>query len=172
MVRAAHTAPVTAGMYRHFAAVTIAATLLMALFSDGETRKAVAREAARSESSAPRGNPNDIIRKDAPARGSFGTDEWVSAGYGQPAGFTGTTRGSALIPGETGAAPSGLPVGRTIFGVSAEAWDALGEEQRKALIARRQAELKAARDPRRAEQIDALLAASRARAGGAGDLTD
>jgi hypothetical protein len=58
----------------------------------------------------------------------------------------------------------GAPSGYTVYGVSEDVWAGLSAEERKQLIARYEAEQAAARSPERASQIEALHAASRARA--------
>ena len=166
MVRKAEATSITPKMYRHFAAVTLAATVGLAMFANGETREAVAREVEQAGKPPAQAGPNDFVRKEAPSQGSFGTDDWVDAGFGQPTDRGGAAVHSGVIPGEPAAPPqAGMPVGYTLYGVSAQAWELLSDEQKKKLIADRQAAQAAAAKPERAQEIDALLAASRARSG-------
>jgi len=173
MNRKAHTRPVTPQMYRHFAILTIAATMTLALFSNGENRKAVAREVAAHEAK-PFAEGGSLVRHDgrppAPRDASSGDDTFDDT-FGQPMDRAGATPGGTFLG--SGAAPgSGMPAGFTQFGVPASVWATLTEGQRKALVDRRKAEQDAAASPDREKQIDALMAASHARSGAGGPATD
>jgi len=164
MARPAPTA-ITAKMYRHFAVLTLVATLGLAMFAEGENREAIAREVQQETEPNPDRTPNDFVRKDSKQHGSFGTDDWV---------------GGEIVPSSTSSAPSppepplaesaklraGMPVGHTVYGMSAADWAALNEEQKSEVIAHQLQAQDAMMKPERQQQIDKLLAASRARSGG------
>jgi hypothetical protein len=175
MNRKAHTKPVTPQMYRHFAMVTVAATMTVALFNNGESRDAVAREVAVHQRSAtPAGSA--LVRRDGkpPAPKYSSDDVGFDADFGQPTDRVGATpQDSGYSPADYVARPNGgAPTGFTRYGVSAEAWATLTPEMRKVLIAREKARLAAAATPERERQVDALLAASRARSGAAASTND
>lgn len=166
MARKANPQAVTAKMYRHFAILTVAATLVVGVFADGESRKAVAGEIKAARRPAHAG-PTELARKDARAQnrtgGSFGSD---SGAFGAPMDQAGAAAQDGLLP--AGFAPARapmVPAGFTTYGVSAEVWATLTPEQKKALMDQVQAERAAAQTPDRAQQIDSLLEASRARSG-------
>lgn len=131
MNRFAATLPVNARMYRHFAAVTLAITALVALFADGESRETIrnevetreTRRALREEQTEKHNFRRDLAL--APARPTAGGN-WNSAeatvdsdlsgsyvpDYMDVAEPTGDLRSDALTPG--GAAtppvpPPGIP---------------------------------------------------------------
>ena len=169
MVRKAQSQPVTARMYRHFAIFTVAITAAMALFADGENREAVASEIAKQRPVQPGGAVGTLVRKELRPTGGFGPDETFDSSFGAPADGSGASQ-TGFIPSDF--APdqgNGLPEGYTIYGISAADWAKLTEEQKKALIARYEAEQAAAESPARTEQIESLVAASRARAGRAAE---
>lgn len=172
MVRKAETAPITAKMYRHFAALTLVVTFGMAMFANGESREAVAREVEQAGKPDAQAHPNDFVRKKTAPQGGFGTDEWVDAEFGQPTDRGGALVGSGVIPGEVAAAHAGMPAGYTAYGVPAEVWESLSDDQKKKLMAARQAAQAAAGKPERAKEVDALLAASRARSGTSAATSD
>lgn len=91
------TPPVPAKMYRHFAIVTIAGTLLLAIFSKGENRQAIDQKVAEQQAAAK-------AQRDA-TREKFGTARLIrepqqasnfddysdsDAGYGMPTDTTGS----------------------------------------------------------------------------------
>jgi hypothetical protein len=169
MVRKAHTKPVTPQMYRHFAAVTLAATLMMALFSNGDSREAVAHEVATRAAPPPK-----LQRRDGkpPVRHDDGGSDGFDAEYGLPMDrFGATPQGTSLAFGDE-RRRTGFPAGFTQYGVSSEVWATLTPDQQKALMAKRKAELDSAATPERKRQIDALMAASRARSGASGTAAD
>ena len=96
------------------------------------------------------------------------------AGFGQPMDRAGAeVQGSGLSPADY--APrqgSGIPAGFTQYGVTADVWATLTPDQQKALVEKKKAEQAASAAPERKQQIDALMAASRARSGAAGKPTD
>jgi len=162
MARKANTQAVTAKMYRHFAILTVAATLVVGVFADGESRKAVAGEIKAAQRPAHAG-PTELARKDARAPGSFGRD---SGEFGAPMDSVGAAAHDGLLP--AGFAPARapmVPAGFTTYGVSAAVWETLTPEQKKALMDKARAERAAAQGSDRAAQVDSLLEASRARSG-------
>jgi len=163
MVRRAQAKPVTAQMYRHFAIVTVAITLGVGVFADGENRKAVASE-VRAAAPAPRAGPTELVRHDNRAR-SFSSSDEAPGKFGQPMDVAGATAQDGIIPGDVPDRPETLPGAFTQYGVPLATWAALTANERTALIARRKAEAAAAQAPERAQQIDTLLAASRERSG-------
>jgi hypothetical protein len=164
MVTRASTPPVPAKLYRHFAVVTLVITVGMAMFADGENREAVAREAYKASSPSQQGDPNQFIRKDNKQHGSFGTDEWAGDNL-EPMGTSGASLSGGALSGPSADGPSGMPVGYSVYDMPKSEWAALSDEQRKKIIAAREAAEAAAGDARRAEEKEAILAASRARSG-------
>lgn len=53
MSRIAKSSPVSAKMYRHFAAITVAITAALAMFADGESREAVEEQVAQVQAPKP-----------------------------------------------------------------------------------------------------------------------
>jgi len=140
---------VTAQMYRHFAILTVAATLVLALFADGSSRAAAASE-VRPQPVATSAVSSELQGADDQELGSFGSDSGLDESFGQPMDAAGATvdDGSIVLPASLSG--SGLvPAGYAIYGVSAEEW----------------AERSAMQSDERASQVEGLLAASRARAG-------
>lgn len=84
MSRVALAMPVNARMYRHFAAITLAVTGLVALFADGESRESIrneveareTRRALREEQAEKHNFRRDIAP--APARAQTGGGGWDS----------------------------------------------------------------------------------------------
>jgi hypothetical protein len=163
MVRKASTKPITAELYRHFAAVTVACTLALAMFANGDSRQAVAREVAAAGLAAAEERPADFVRRDTVAHGSFGNDDFDGS-YGQPM-EGGSTVSTGIVPGEFLEAPLGQPSGFNVYGVSQATWATLSEEQKRMLIEAHARSRKEALAPGRATQIETLMAASRARSG-------
>lgn len=78
--------PVPAHLYRHFAIVTIGLTLVLALFTDGENRQAIAQEiesreeqAAFARASAQKFGKPKLLQAPPPSIGSFGEDVAMGA---------------------------------------------------------------------------------------------
>jgi len=162
MARKANTQAVTAKMYRHFAILTVTVTLVVGVFADGESRKAVASEIKAAQRPAHAG-PTELARKDARSPGSFGSD---SGAFGAPMDSVGAAAHDGLLPPGFAAPPAPMvAAGFTTYGVSAEVWGTLTPEQKRALMDKVKAERTAAQAPDRAQQIDTLLEASRARSG-------
>jgi hypothetical protein len=165
MVRKAQSQPVTAQMYRHFAILTVAITAALALFVDGESREAVASEIVKQRPAQPGGQVGMLVRKQTRPSQGFGPDETFDSSFGAPMDGGDAFSDSGIIPPDFAESVVGLPDGFTPYGVSAAEWAKLTPEQRKALIARLEAERTAAQSPERSAQIESLAAASRARAG-------
>lgn len=167
MVRKAPARSTGAQMYRHFAVLTIAVTVMVGVFADGESRKAVAGEVqpAPARASAHAG-PTELSRRTTQPRGSFAHGDAFDASFGQPMDAAGASPQSGFASGDFADAPaSGLPSSFNAYGISAEAWARMTEEQKRELAARHEAERGRAEEPARAKQIDSLTAASRRRAG-------
>jgi hypothetical protein len=166
MVRRANTQAVSAQMYRHFAVLTVAVTLVVGVFADGESRQAVASEVRAAQRPAAHAGPTRLARKDSPAQASFSSDGGFDGNFGAPMDAAGAAAQDGVLPGDYAAGdPGGLPAGFTQYGVPSDTWASLTEAQKKALMARQKAAEAAAQAPERAAQIDSLLAASRARSG-------
>lgn len=167
MARRAPPKPVSAHVYRHFAVFTIAVTLVVGVFADGESRKAVASEVrAAQPNPAATQRPATLVRKDSGRRASFEAGDGFDGNFGAPMDSVGAAAHDGVVPNDYAPAPApGVPAGFTRYGVSAQVWAALTEEQKKALIARQAAEKAAADSPERGLQIEGLLAASRERSG-------
>lgn len=71
-------------MYRHFAALTVAITALLAFFANGENHEALAAAAGDTAAPAkPRAErPKPLVRQTAEPPGSWGSDE--NSGFGEP----------------------------------------------------------------------------------------
>ncbi|MCT2558110.1 hypothetical protein N0B51_03860 [Tsuneonella sp. YG55] len=172
MARAIRTRQTKANIYRHFAAVTIALTAVTAMFANSEDREALAREIAEDSRPAVDQAPPEFVRRTAAPRGSFGSEEFDGS-FGQPMDGAGAAAGDGVIPGVNYAAPqAGMPVGFTVYGVTTAQWDAMNEEQRRRLMADREAANRAAQSGERARQVNALLEASRARSGAPSESLD
>ena len=165
----------TARIYRHFAVVTMLLTGAVAVFADGENRAAMAEEIAEREqknalarASAEKFGPPRLVKKPATANvGSFGSD---SGEFGSPMDHAEGDNSSGYVPEDFAPANAFVPAAYSRFGLSAEEWARLDEEQRAALLRQMNAEAEPADAPERAQQIDRLKAASAARSGlGASD---
>ena len=165
MARRAPPQAVTARMYRHFALLTVAVTLVVGVFADGESRKAVASEIEAASRPKAAGS-SQLVRKDGPPNGHSAGDSGFDGVFGAPTDTTGAIANDGIVPGDFAPESERLvPAGFSQYGVSAEVWATLTDDQKKSLIARRKAERAAAQAPERATQIDSLLAASRERSG-------
>ena len=71
MARREQSTAVTAKMYRHFAVLTVAVTLMVGLFADGETREAAASEVRAVPLSPQSARPTQLVRKDRRTSASF-----------------------------------------------------------------------------------------------------
>lgn len=172
-------------MFRHFATVTVAITVALAVFADGENRQAISsgvadeiaerEEAQRIEAAqaAKFGKPKLISRQRARNGdwGSGGYGDAFDAGYGTPSDRTSEyARTTAVWRGRTGASGA-RPGSYAPPGVTQAKWDSMSDGERDEHLAR----LQRARAPgktvsaeQHARDVENLLAASAARAGDAG----
>lgn len=167
MVRKTPTASTGAQMYRHFAILTLAVTAVVGVFADGESRKAAASELPPpSTHSSPHAGPTELARKGVQPPSSFTASDTFDRSFGEPMEAAGSS--AAAGPAEHEFADGtalAVPASINAYGVSAEVWARMTEEQKRDLIARDQATREQAEQPERAGQIASLSAASRARAG-------
>jgi hypothetical protein len=166
---------ITLKVYRHFAAITVAITLTLGFFANGEGRQALADEVAERQQQAELrqaqvarfGQPKLIRRRADPAN-DRGDGGGFDSGYGEPSDSGATTLVSGTWQGRVNAT-SRMPGSYAPYGISQAQWDAMSKEQREAFLRARvqpQPELDAAQKQRAAA---GLLAASAARAGEAGE---
>src|SRR5688572_985632 len=140
MARRVKQQAITAKMYRHFATLTIAVTAAVAVFADGENREAIATEVSSAPRPAPSAGPSELARKDSGSRGSFASEGGYDGAFGQPMDTVGAAPHDGIIPNDfASATPAGVPAGYNRYGISAEEWASLTEEQKKELIARHEA---------------------------------
>ena len=165
MARRASTPAVNAAMYRHFAVLTVALTLVVGLFADGESRQAVASEVRAAQTPA-EATPNRLVRKDARAAGSFSSDGGNDTAFGAPMDTAGAAAQEGVLPDDFAAGEQGgIPAGYYQYGIPADTWASLTDAQKRKLMTQQMASEAAAQTPERAAQVDSLLAASRARSG-------
>lgn len=166
---------ITPKVFRHFAAITIAITLTLGFFANGEGRQALADEVTerqhhaelQQEQVARFGQPRLIRRQASPANDPAGGGGF-DADYGEPSDSGGMTRVSGTWQTQASGS-SHIPGSYAPYGIAQARWDAMSEEERKAFLRARttsRPELTAAQKQRAAA---ALLAASAARAGEAGE---
>lgn len=160
-------------MYRHFAVITVALTGTMALFADGENRKAIAEEIAAREqrnelaraNAEKFGKPRLVRKAPEATAGKFGPEP--GGEFGQPMDDAGGGNSGGYIPDYADAAPPAhVPAAYGYFGLSPSEWEALSEEQREELRRQVRAGSALAASEERERQIERLRAASAARAGG------
>jgi len=167
----------TPKMFRHFAVVTIAATLLLAVFSSGENREAIAAQvAAQKEAEMAR------IKRSKPAYGEAKLKQEARPGkfesfgdgggsFGQPMDQFGSqvqnVGGLDLEETPTAARIGGqyTPASYAQFGLSEKELAALSPAERAKLLARLRAGGLPSDPAERQKMIDALIAASAARSG-------
>ena len=166
-------------MYRHFAVVTVACTLVMAIFSSGENRQAVAAElqaqkdaeAARIAASKPRyGTPT---LKKAPKAARFSSYGDAPGMFGDPMDFTGSKVqriGSGTLPPSARLGGDLAPQDYARFGITEEELAALSPAEREKLLAKLRAGGLPSDEEERQRMIDRLLAASARRSGGSGEV--
>jgi hypothetical protein len=163
-------------MYRHFAVITVALTMALAMLADGESRAALAEEIAEREqrnmlahaSAEKFGRPKLINKAPAATAGSFGSD---SGDFGEPMDDAGGGNPSGFIPDyDPDAGPAYAPAAYGRFGLSEAEWDALSEDHRAELLRQLQADAALAAAPERQRQIESLAAASRSRSGRSAEL--
>lgn len=163
MARKADTKHVTARMYRHFAALTIAATIALALFSSGENLEANAREVAQADDHEPVSS-GELAAAEATASAHSFSGGGSDVAFGAP---TSPVGGSGLVRlGTLSGSGIGLPSSYTKYGISAADWERLTPDQRKKLKEKVAAEEQASRSEDRDEQVERLLAGSAARSTG------
>jgi hypothetical protein len=166
---------ITLKVYRHFAAITVAITLTLGFFANGEGRQALADEVAERQQEAKLqqaqvarfGQPK-LIRRRTGSANDRGYGGGFDSGYGEPSDSGATTLVSGTWQGRVNA-NSRMPSSYAPYGISQAQWDAMSKEQREAFLRARvqpQPELDAAQKQRAAA---GLLAASAARAGEAGE---
>ncbi|MGN6497492.1 MAG: hypothetical protein ACTHKM_08535 [Tsuneonella sp.] len=159
-----------AKMYRHFAVVTIAATAMMAMMVDGESRDALARDMQQRQqslhhdaTSAPKyGRARLTSRVDAASRGSFGPD---NGEFGAAMDDAGGASDSGAIPGDWGVRPSLVPNAWSRYGLTEAEWNALSPAEREQLAQAYRAREQSFDPGERARQVASLQASSAARSG-------
>jgi hypothetical protein len=167
MVRKAPTASTGAQMYRHFAVLTLAVTAAVGVFADGENRKAAASELKPvATRSSPHAGPTELARKSVQPHSSFAVTDTFDSSFGEPMDAAGSSAQSGALESDfANGTAQAAPASFNAYGVSAAVWARMTDEQKRDLIARYEAARDQSGQPERAEQIDGLLAASRARSG-------
>jgi hypothetical protein len=162
-------------IYRHFAVITVVATVLLAVFASGENREAIAAAAEAHQ--------DELARERAASRPAYGNATLVE-NQRQPAHFSdfGDTGGSFGEPMDrTGAqvqdvgrlefTPQGRGTGDNVpqsyaqYGISAAELASLTPAQRAALLARIRAGGMSSDPEEREQQIADLIASSSGRSG-------
>lgn len=163
------------GMYRHFAVLTVAVTLMLVIFADGENRQAVAAEieaqqnaeVARIARSKPRyGTPRLQQRQQAARYDDF--IEGDGGNFGDPTDFEGSRVqkvGDLDLPVSARLGGEFTPQDYARYGISEKELAALSPAEREKLLAKLRAGGLPADPAQRKRQIDALLAASASRSG-------
>lgn len=175
-------ASITPKMYRHFAAITVALTLTLGLFANGEGRQALAdevegrvaahQEARRIEEAqiAKFGKPKLIARNSRrdSAWGYGGYGDAFDSDYGKPS--DGSSAGSIAGTRMGRVSPSAkVPSSYAPYGISQAAWQAMTEEEREEFLRSRTKPQPVVSAEQHRRQVEGLLAASAARAGEAGE---
>ncbi len=174
MRRIANATGISPKMYRHFAAVTVGITGMLALFADGESREAVAAQIAKQgEAAAERredmrkaGNSTFTRPLKSPGSYSEGSFDYSDTGgggsYGAPMdGASGEGASAGFVPDEFGTKKRSAPASYAKFGLTQEQWEALSEEERKRI---REAALNRKSASQLQREAEALKIASRNRA--------
>ncbi|MCB2089263.1 MAG: hypothetical protein R3E18_12490 [Sphingomonadaceae bacterium] len=163
-------------MYHHFAAVTVGATLLLAIFSDGENRKHMEKIATDTDQAlyGDKLGKSEIRRRNPqPASSYHGSGDFGSEGgdFGAPMDSTGASGSdSSYIPDiPAGAVPAGVD---PRYGVSEEELAKLSEEQKADLLKRIREGRFGKSKEERAQQIAKLREASRIRSGAPANTGD
>lgn len=159
-------------VYRHFAVVTVGATLLLAIFASGENREAIAAAAEAHQ--------EELARERAASRPAYGEAQMVQ-NQRQPAHFSdfGDTGGSFGAPmDQVGVqdirievVPQGRGTGETVpqsyaqYGISEAELASMTPAQRAALLARIRAGGMSSDPEEREQQIADLIASSSSRSG-------
>ena len=161
-------------MYRHFAVLTVACTLVLALFSDGESRDAVAAEleaqqqaeAARLAASKPKYGEPKFKQKQRAARWREFNDSEVH--FGDAMDFRGSKVqdvGDLDLSARSRLGGEFAPQDYARFGISQEELAALSPAEREKLLAKLRAGGLPVDPAERQRQIERLLAASASRSG-------
>jgi hypothetical protein len=150
-------------VYRHFAVWTVAATLLLAMFADGENKQAI-REDIKEErmEDANKGEVAELTEKPLvfqrmPETGGF--DESANT-FGAP--MDGSA-GSGTIAASGGGEDPRLAEPWAAYGMTRTQWEALDEAQRERLIARLRQSV--TDKPMDRSATEAIIRASAARSG-------
>jgi hypothetical protein len=163
------------GMYRHFAVLTVAVTLVMVIFADGENRQAIASEieaqqnaeAARIARSKPKfGTPRLQQRQQAARYRDFVNGD--GGNFGDPTDFAGSRvqkLGKLDLPTSARLGGEFTPADYARFGISEKELAALSPAEREKLLAKLRAGGLPTDPVLRKRQIDALLASSASRSG-------
>lgn len=144
-------------MYRHFAAVTLVATILLAVFADGENREAVAQVAKPAPVSARPIEPGEPRATGQEAEGSFGT----VAPFGAPMVSAGSTRNNEVQT----AGPQQVAARYNPTGLSPAEWAKLTPAQREEMLKKLRELRYGASDAERERQLARLVSSSAQRSG-------
>jgi hypothetical protein len=176
------TSPISPKMFRHFAAVTIVVTLLLAVFADGESGEALAenvsdeiaarREANRVEAEqvAKFGAPKLIQRNPQRrnSRSSYPGGDGFDADYGDPTDRTGQySRTTAVWRGRLSSSAK-MPSSYAPYGIPQAEWNAMSGDERQEFLRKRMPLPTAVSAEQHRRDVEGLLAASAARAGESG----
>ncbi|WP_336986617.1 hypothetical protein [Altererythrobacter aquiaggeris] len=171
MSRIANAVGIKPNMYRHFAIFTVAGTLMLAFFADGEGRQEVVRQVGtKSDALARKGDEigdkgratftKPFTDPDAYSNGGFGSDAG-SDGFGSPMDSAGGGAGeSSLIPPGIAGSERYVPASYRRYGLTEEEWAALSADEKAQIIKLVTASRASAPTAR---QIESLAAASRER---------
>jgi hypothetical protein len=178
------TQPIDAKMYRHFAVITVAITLTIGVFADGEGRQALAngvseevaerQEAARvAQAQVDKFGKPELIRRSPPKpRGDWGYGDTFDSSYGQPNdGSASSSVGSAVWRGRSNPNAK-VPGAYTPYGIPQAQWDAMSEEEREAFLGKRPKPQPIVSAAQHQREVNGLMAASAARAGEASEGGD
>lgn len=167
MARRARKPAVDARMYRHFAVVTVCLTAALAIFADGESRKAVTdeiaareRRAALERAEVEKFGQAKLIDRSGASTATF--DYGGSADFGAPMDGTGSDDGSSYVPRRNSTTQVGSGIDYAALGLTQEEFERLDPSAQEALLR----EFRALR----ARQTRSLLEGSAARGGGALEL--
>jgi hypothetical protein len=147
-------------VYRHFAVITVAVTLLVAVFADGENREALAQSAAAQSGSthAIRIEKPKKKERDGQAEGSFGT---TGGQFGAPMVSPGGSRDDNLRT--TG--PQQVAASYNPSGLSDEEWAKLSPAKREELVRKLREQRYGASPEARSREVANMVAASAGRSG-------
>lgn len=158
-------------MYRHFAAITIALTTMLAIFADGENRAAAAAQFSNRQ------QLNEMERVEEQKYGKeelwkvrvekkFAPDSSLGE-FGQPMNSMGSRRerGGGVLPANMSIEVPRNHMVWLQFGMTEAQWNALSESKRNALLKELQNGRAAAINGSRSGGLDKAIAASRERSG-------